>query len=600
MSFNKFFFAIILFLSSYSFGVEKYEVVFEGIYNEHLLSLLKSASQLETLQNSPPSTLLGLQRRAENDIKNFVKVLHSQAYYNARVNVDFEFESLPAKVFILIETGEVYPLRTLEIVPDFKAQKSYFCSGLTSESLGISLNEPATTLAILNAEYTLEKALSSKGYPYGRVSKRKVIADQEDKSITATLFVDSGPLCHFGDVLVYGNTGVRNQYFKKHLLWKKGDIFSPYKIKATQKELELSGLFSSVSVTIPETAPSNGELPIKIDVREGKPRTIGLGLSYETERGIGASFNWAHRNFNGLGDRVGVKSSFWSDKQFGEISYIQPDFGMRCQDLVWSADYLRELDEGYHSKAFSLSGILKKEQNKYLRYSYGLMYKYLIDTDIHEKKNHQSQKTDDETFNLLKFPISFYWNHSNSILNPTEGYRLKMSAIPSYKFIGSQVFYSINLLNASYYFSLDKMERHLIAIQGTFGSIPGPKKTEIPRSELFDAGTDTLLRGYRYKTVSPLDNEYKPTGGRSMMIYSFEYRYRFNKEFGSVLFYDFGNVYASRIPQFNKKILQSAGVGLRYFTPVGPIRFDLAFPLNPRKHVDKSSYQFYLSIGQTF
>lgn len=600
MKFNKFFLFIFLSFVSFAYGIEKYEVIFKGIYNNDLLQLLKSASQLETLLHSPPSTLLGLQRRAENDIKNFVKVLHSQAYYNARVHLDFDFESNPAKVFVIIETGYVYPLNNLEIIPDFKAKKSNFCGGVSAESLGIHLGEPATTFTIVNAGYTLEKFLSSKGYPYGKVSKRKVIADQKDKSITATLFVDSGPLCHFGDVFVFGNNGVRTQYFKKHLFWKKGDIFSPNKIRVTQKELELSGLFSSVSITIPESAPENGDLPIKIDVRESKPRTIGLGVSYETERGIGASFNWAHRNFNGLGDRLGFKSSFWSDKQFGEISYIQPDFGMRRQDLVWSADYLRELDEGYHSKSFSFSGILKKEQNKYLRYSYGLMYKYLIDTDIHEKKNHQGQKNDDETFNLFKFPISFYWNHSNSTLNPTEGYRLKISAIPSYKFIGSQLFYSINLLNASYYFSLDKMQRHLMAMQGTFGFIPGPKKTEIPRSELFDAGTDTLLRGYRYKTVSPLDNEYKPTGGRSMMIYSLEYRYRFNKEFGSVLFYDFGNVYASRVPQLNKKILQSVGLGLRYFTPIGPIRFDLAFPLNRRKHVDKSSYQFYLSIGQTF
>ncbi len=580
---------------------EEYAVQFFGLTSDtKTLDLLRSSSQLLSLQNSPPATRIGLQKRTENDIKNFIKVLHSQAYYNARIESEFDYITVPIQIKINIDSGPVYPVTSFEIFPSPQSKGSFPYSSVSAGQLGLIKGQPATTKAIFDAEKELEQMMDCAGYPYARVTNKVVIADQEEKTITVTFFIDSGSKYIFGITKVTGSKKVRRSYFNKHIAWNQGEVYSPLKIRKTQNELELGGLFSSVSLSLPESAPESEEIPVTIQVKENKPRTIGLGINYETERGIGASQSWTHRNFTGKADNLGFRGAVWSDKHYGELSYIQPDFRRKHQDLIWSADYLRERDEGYTSKSYSISGILGRQVNPSLLYSYGIMYKHLIDTDIHESTNHQSQKHDNDTFNLFKTPINFYLNKSNSILDPTEGYRLKIKSIPSYNFIGSQIFYSINILGASYYLPLDSCNRHLFAFQATLGLIPGPCKTKIPRSELFDAGTDSLLRGYRYKTVSPLDNEYKPTGGRSMMIYTLEYRMRMNKEIGWVLFYDFGNVYESRTPQFNRKILQSTGVGLRYFTPVGPIRLDLAFPLNPRKHVEKSRYQAYLSIGQTF
>lgn len=591
---------IILSFASLCYGTEDYTVHFKGVNDEGLLKLLRSASQLVGLEASPPTTNMGLKRRAENDIKNFIKVLHSQAYFNARIELEFDFNSTNPMVIVNIDPGVIYPFAEFKVLPEPGSQGSFPYLKVPIETLGIEVGKPALTNHILEAENILQQLMESKGYPYAKIVHKEIIADQAQKNINATLFADSGSLYAFGNAQITGNKRTKRNFFLKHIEWEEGEIYSPTKLHQTQNKLELSGLFSSVTVSIPEKAPAEYNLPISIEVKENKPRTLDLGVNYETERGIGASAGWAHRNFTGMADNLGIKTSLWGDKQFGEISYTQPDFGKLRQNLIWSADYLRERDAGYTSKAYSFSTVLARQVNENLTYSYGLMYKHLIDTDIHENTIHQSQKSDDETFNLLKTPIFFYWNYTDNILNPTKGYRFKIKSIPSYKFIGSQIFYSINVLTSSYYFSIDSSNKHIFAFQGTFGLIPGPCKTEIPRSELFDAGTDSLLRGYKYQTVSPLDNEYKPTGGRSMMIYSMEYRLRMSKELGWVLFYDFGNVYASRTPRFDKKILQSTGVGIRYFTPVGPIRLDLAIPLNPRKHVDKSRYQVYLSVGQTF
>src|SRR5262249_24319271 len=101
-------------------------------------------------------------------------------------------------------------------------------------------------------------------------------------------------------------------------------------------------------------------------------------------------------------------------------------------------------------------------------------------------------------------------------------------------------------------------------------------------------------------TVSPLDNDHDPTGGRSMLISSLEIRTRWTKDFGSVLFFDFGNVYSYTIPDLQEKMLTSVGICIRYYTLVAPIRLDIAIPLTPRRHVDNQHYQIYFSVGQAF
>lgn len=582
------------------FGVESYTVEFQGIEDGKTYELLHTASQLVSLQKSPPSTTIGLRRRAENDVNNIIKVLHSQAYYNAHVHLEFDLLDEPAKIYFKIDPGPQYPLIDFELLADVEGNNAFPLSTITLNELGVELGRIAYPRVILKAENALEELLKCNGYPFARVTKQEVIADQTEKNVSVKLFVDSGPRAYFGPLAITGSERVKRAYFNKKLFWREGDIYSPNKIQYTQNALELSGLFSSVSIVYPDEVLEDHSLPITIEVKEGKARSIGFGANYETQRGFGISAEWAHRNLTGMGDRLSFQTSLWMTKQYALLSYVVPDFGMPKQDLVWAADYLREKDIGYTETSYSLSGMLVRQVNKCFNLSYGLMYKHLIDTDIHESRTPCTPKRRHETFDLFKSPIFAYWNRSDSILDPTTGYKIGIRAIPSYKFVGAQRFYSINILSGSIYIPLDVNRRSVFAFQTTLGTIPGPIKTEIPRSELFDAGTDTLLRGYKYKSVSPLNKDNKPTGGKSMLIYTAEYRYHFTKNFGAVLFYDFGNVYSSTLPELDKKILQSVGLGVRYYTPVGPIRLDAGFPLNPRKGVDTSPLQIYLSIGQTF
>lgn len=579
----------VAFFCLFTSALWSYEVVFEGIQNSEVLKLVQSASQLEKLKDSPPATLLGLKRRAEGDIANIVQALHSQAYYGAQVN--FSIDPNRSRVIVMIQPGPFYPLSAFNIRylqnGEEISENSLPCS-ISLKDLKVKLGEPALPETILTAEDILLDKLNLQGFAFASIKKRDAFADQQAKNVIVWLVVDTGPLTYFGPLKITGLERVKESFFYKKLRWCQGNLYDPKVIEKTQEALELSGLFRSVNIKHAEE-PSEGNLvPMEIAVLEGKQRSIGFGLNYMTSLGPGVSAEWEDRNILGEGQKLSLRSNVWQKLQEGSITYLIPDFKKQNQNLIWVLDYQREHTKSFTENSFSFSGTIERKLNERLRISYGGMYKRL-----------RSQRSDfNGTFDLIKFPLQLRWSNADSILDPTEGGTLQLRVIPSFQIFSPQFAYCINSFTGSMYQSLTKDKRHVFAVKLMVGSIFGANEHEIPPPERFYAGSESTLRGYRYLTVSPLGHHHKPLGGRSMFIYSLELRNRIGKDFGLTFFYDMGNVYMESYPNFEDGIRQSVGLGIRYYTPIGPIRLDLAFPLNKR-HID-NAFEAYFSIGQSF
>lgn len=573
---------------NFLYGVESYNVSFFGINDPSTLQLLQSISKTEELKENPPATKAGLKRRAESDIPNLIKALHSLAYYNAKVEVSVDFENQTSQIEFKVETGPVYPLASFDILSVGNQNFNSFCKEINLSELGITIGTPAFPKSILEAEEFLLLKMEKLGYPLAKIEKQEVFADQITHSIHVILHLNPGPLCYFGEVTFKGHKRVSPLFFGKKIAWCGGDIYDPCKIEKTQCALEASGLFSSITITHGQEVSDQGLIPIEIEVIESKQRSIGAGIGYSTDDGFGVLAEWEHRNVRGRGEKVSFKTLVAQRLQEGQLAYVIPDFCKAKQDLIWLAEVLRQTTKGYHASSYSFSGIIERQLNDWTRISYGGMYKRLRDT--HSDNN--------RSFDLLKTPFHLRWSNTNSLLDPSSGATLNLKIVPSLQVRRPDFGYCINTLSGTFYFPLSKDRRWILAGKATLGSIFGEKRHTIPPSERFYAGNENLMRGYHYMTVSPLRHN-EPIGGRSMMIYSLEARLRATETFGWVFFYDFGNVYESYLPELNKKILQSIGVGLRYNTPVGPLRLDLAVPLHRRKHIDEV-LQFYLSIGQAF
>jgi translocation and assembly module TamA len=142
-------------------------------------------------------------------------------------------------------------------------------------------------------------------------------------------------------------------------------------------------------------------------------------------------------------------------------------------------------------------------------------------------------------------------------------------------------------------------DRVVLAARTRVGSIFGASQFKVPASQRFYAGGGSSVRGYKYQSVGPLDSKNDPIGGRSLVEVNAEARIKIIDQFGVVPFVDGGQVYDQVYPELASTDLQwAAGLGLRYYSAVGPVRFDIAFPVNPRSIDDP--YQFYISIGQAF
>ncbi|MFI0435467.1 MAG: autotransporter assembly complex family protein [Parachlamydiaceae bacterium] len=587
---NKKLFIWILLFFLFSINLHAYEVLIEGIENQELLSIIKSASQLEKLKTTPPATLLGLKRRAEGDMKNILEALHSQAYYGA--HVDFSIGSDDSQVLIQIEPGPIYPFASFDIHYLQNAEEiphHSLSSPISLKSLGIQINTPALPETILSAEDTLLDQLNLQGFAFASIIKRDVYADQKNRNVIVSLVVETGPTTYFGKLEIKGLQRVKEDVLYKKLRWSQGALYNPREIEKTQEMLELSGLFGSVNITHGEELTEGNLVPMEIAVVEAKQRSVGFGLNYTTSLGPGFTGEWEDRNIWGKGQKLGFRTNLWNDLQEGVVSYLIPDFRQQEQNLIWVAEYQKERTKSFTENYLAFSGTIERKINESLRVSYGGMYKKM-----------RSQRSDfNGIFDLLKIPLQLRWSNVDSILEPTKGMTLLLKTIPSLQMFKPQFAYCINTFTGSIYQALTEDKRHIFAAKLMLGCIFGANQHEIPPPERFYAGSESTIRGYRFSTISPIGAERKPLGGRSLFIYSMELRNRIGEDFGLVFFYDIGNVYKNAYPDFNDAIRQCIGLGIRYYTPIGPIRFDLAFPLNKRSHID-NSLEAYFSIGQSF
>lgn len=588
---NYYIFLFALIISSLNLiAFESYVIDFEGVKSDETLSIVKSVCGLISLQDIPPVSDASLKRRAEADVPNIIKALHSLSLYGAVVDLKIDFEKNPVHILFSIEEKDFYPLASFKIQHSLTSDcQSYPLDAINLSDLGITLHDHALPKDILHAEETVLHLMEKAGYPLCSIEKRDVIVDQHAKHVMVTLIVKTGPKAVFGHASFTGNKRVSEDFLQKKIGWNAGDVYDPARIDRTQIALEQTGLFSTISI---ENGKLNedGSLPILINVHEAKHRSIGIGAGYATERGLGVAFEWEHRNIRNMGEKLSLKSNLWKEQQEATILYLIPDFLTANQDLRFILDYEHQKTKGFSENSYSFATLVERQLNEHMRISYGGMYKQLHDT----------RSDNNRDFNLLKSPIQLRFNNTNSLLDPTEGFSINLKVVPTVQVFKPQFFYCINTLVSSFYQPLTADHSLSLADKITFGTILGGTRHAIPPSERFYAGSENLLRGYHYLTVSPLNKDnHKPTGGKSMFINSTELRYRHSETIGFVGFYEIGNVYESYTPNLKEKMLQSAGLGIRYYTPVGPLRADIAFPLNRRKHLD-SAFQFYISIGQAF
>lgn len=576
----------IIFFFSVSLEALDYLVEFEGLEDHRALAAMKSASQLVALKKRPPASLNALRYRADSDLPTLLKVLQAHGYFEAKGSAHIEMTQNIAKVFIDIDPGPLYTIGSYEV--EVNCSSESVCCLIELPKIGIKIGSPARMETLLNAELKTLGVLSTCGYPLSEIQERRVIVDGKTKTVAVELVVTSLAKCSFGKTTLLGNEKVNSRYIERKMRWKEGEPYNGNLVEETQSALIASGLFNSVLITH-EPSPQEGHaLPMKIEVTENKYKSINIGVSYQTVFGPGITGGWEHRNLGGMGRRFSIQGDVTRISQTGVVTYEHPDVFLTGADFIAEGEAAHENIYAYCMRSYSETNRLDSHYGKRIRFSFGIEGERLFVT--HSKVNGE--------YWLLQVPLYVRWSTANDLLNPTRGVTLEGLIVPSANIEKKTSFYAMQDITESFYIPLLHNHRIVLAQQLSIGMGWYHTLETVPLPKRFLAGSEQELRGYRYRSVSPLEGT-KPIGGGSCVYGTLEARFRISSTIGLVPFFDIGNVYFKSFPTFDGKWFKSLGLGVRYFTFMGPFRLDVAFPLNRRKGIDPV-YKILVSIGQTF
>lgn len=567
-----------------------YEITFVGLKDQAVLKAMFDVADLVTLQDRPPASINGLRYRISGDIPDLLKVLRAFGYYDATITSDVQIENGKVEVYLLIHPGPQYTIASYSVYQGDCTELASIpcCAPFTPERLGLTIDGPARSVDIVNAELNLLTELSRCGYPLASVEKRRVIVDMAEKKVEASACIHEGPLSKFGPLTISGLKTVQPRYVLRRLGWKEGEYYNPDSVEETQKKLLNSDLFSSVMISHGEELDENGELPLKMKIAESKHRQLSIGAFYATVDGPGATFAWTHRNLRGMGESLALNGEFSKRYLSGMITYKKPDFLAMDQTFRALGQIEREYIHAYIAFTYRYANFLEKKVDNRRNFTIGLEVSHI----------NVANSASNGNYLFMTVPLLARYNTTDDLLNPTRGYSIVYQP-HFYQSLwhGAQHFIKQRLTTCFY---LPIWKKWLIfAGRAQFGSIAGARQKNIPLPVLFLGGSEDDLRGYRYMTVSPLNEHNKPYGGRSAVFLTGEARIRFTETIGVVSFADFGTVTFSELPEVDTKWYKSVGGGIRYYTFFGPLRLDIGFPLDRRDGVDPA-FRIYASIGQTF
>lgn len=559
-----------------------YQVEMPGLSAE-IYAALSSVSDCMTLRDTPPETTALLATRMRNDLKSFAEALDALGYFQADLNAELDTDTSPITVRFRIIPGPRFVFDQPEAIltpPEPEVQP------LVRDILArLAPGAGYASSVVLDVENALLDVLRTHGHPAPSPGQRAIIADHATRTVHVRFTIDAGAKARFGQTTIDGLDQVSAEHVRDRLAWKTDTPFDSRLIDRSREQLIRTGLFRSV---IMETGQiKDGLVDMRVHVLEAPHRTVRSGLWYYSDQGPGGNAGWTHRNLFGGGQELNLDTELSEKQKSATATLAMPGMWHPDQTLGLSASWQDELTDVYDSRSLVLSAILTRTFSE-LRLGYGIAYR-LADIDEGETRS----------FNLVSTPLSADLTTADNTLDPTSGLTFS-SRIEPFTAIGNQdssfVLWSVS---GAHYLELTSGGKLVLATRGHYGVLAGTGRESVPKDLLLYAGGGGSVRGYAYQYAGDLDEDGDPMGGVSVVDLSAELRWRVTQDFGAVIFGDGGRAFADRNPGRFTEYFWGAGSGLRYYTPIGPIRMDVAIPLDRRDGVD-DPFQIYVSLGQAF
>jgi translocation and assembly module TamA len=597
----------------------RYDVEIASVGDAAIDAAVQAASMLVALREDERVVPVALLARADADRLRIDDVLRSFGYYDAvtdlRVDgVDVADPGLPerlaaqvgdgaATVTIRIDKGPLYRLAEVDVdgaVPSAAA------------AFGLRAGEPADARRVLAAGSAMLDALREDGFALARVPPPLATVDHRTRTMDLRYRVEPGPRVSIGGIEVTGLERLSEAFVRRRLGLRPGDPYSPSRLEQARRDLAASDAVAAARI-IPATKPdADGGLPLQVAVVERKRRAVRIAGAYASDDGASLLLGWTHRNLFGRAERLSLHGELGTidggsrdalDYAVG-ASLRLPDRWRRNLDIALDADAVSESLKAYDRNALTLGGALEQRLSRRLSGSAGAAFERARITQ-------DGQRSD---FRLLSLPMSLAWDSTNDPLSPRQGLRLRANLVPVPWVQGEAEPFARVRLMAAGYLDLDfavlasdpavdppdagaAPRGTVVAGRVALGRILGADAGAVPPDWRLYAGGADSVRGYPYQSIGPRTANDRPAGGDAALEASLELRHRIGGPWGVVAFADAGSVTGGGLRDLGGTKV-GVGLGVRFHTVIGPLRADLAVPLEP--YPGDAPAQLYLGLGEAF
>lgn len=541
----------------------------------------------------PVANRFEARRRATAAGEDAIAVLRSEGYYGHDVEADVS-EDEPPVAIVRIRPGPRFTftdprIEWIEPAPLPEVRQA------GEAVLGLATGAPGRSIDVVHAEGRIVAAVQKRGYADVAPAPRVVTVDHADSTVQPTYKIIAGELVRL-DAARLVTEGRTNPAWLDHLTpWRKGDIYEPDDVGELERRLLDTGVYDSVTVSLApkEQITAEGLRPIIVSLADRRRRTIELGASYSTSEGVGADARWTHFNVLGRADTIAALARLSSiDSRLGaELSL--PHWRKPQQTFKAGGGGYRVRTDAYDETGFGVRADITRRFRKTSYLTFGASVDY---SKTEEQQITRMSPLGPNLFTVAGLAAGAL-DRSDDPLDPRRGWRLEVRAEPTY-LLGDETLPYLKLqTQGSVYVPFGEKARTVVAGRVRVGSMIGATVPDVPASRRFYAGGGGSVRGYAFQAIGPRDEENTPQGGASLLETSIELRQKIGERWGFVAFVDAGAVGTDEIPT-GDDVSVGVGVGVRYDLGFGPIRADIAIPLDKRE--GDPSFQIYLSIGQAF
>src|SRR5215218_987175 len=520
----------------------RYAWTIEGIATignaEELLKAFRKQSALEA-DRKKPANAAQISRRSRADADLLAQLLRSQGYYDAAVEPRTARANANIQVMLEADPGQQYRFVTVEL-PGLAAAGEE--AAKLREAFAVKPGDPVIATDVIAAGTALTTTLGQNGYAEAKVGEQQIEVNHQTRLASLVLPVDPGPVARFGAIRVTGEPPFSARHVATIARFKRGDIYKQSKVDDLRRALIATTLVSSADVQL---VPVDGGRVVDVAVRlEPAPsHTIAGELGYGTGQGARLEGSWTDRNFLNPEGALTLRGIAGTNEQLIGVQFRRGNFMKRDQVLNLQASAGHQKYDAYEARTVQLSGNIERQSNfiwqKTWTWTYGAE---LLATDEQGAFNTSGIK-DTRTFLIAALPLGLGYDGSDSLLDPTRGFRLSGRISPEISAHGGSFTYARAQFDASTYRPIS--DSVVAAGRIRLGTIVGTSAFDVAPSRRFYSGGGGSVRGYGYQQLGPRDVDGDPVGGRGLAEFGLEARVRlqqFGGNFGIVPFFDGGSL----------------------------------------------------------